>query len=161
RAFDKGSERIECADASADIGAAGDDGLLGFAGALSVENLQHEAVLLEEAGILPELGKRILPRSCQSRSDAQFVLRDGITIDSDKKREDEHCQPETRLDHVPSSTSSGQLNWRELITARRRRGRRAGFPQPPSSNPYTVWQRWNSRARCNIGLEQVHFQVSN
>jgi hypothetical protein len=31
----------------ADIGAAGDYGLLGFAGALGIENLQYEPVLLE------------------------------------------------------------------------------------------------------------------
>src|SRR5262249_34851250 len=50
RAFGKGSECIECADPGADIGAAGDHGLLGFAGALGIENLQEKPVLLEEAG---------------------------------------------------------------------------------------------------------------
>ena len=42
-----------CADPGADIGAAGDHGLLDFASALGIENLQHEPALLEEAGILP------------------------------------------------------------------------------------------------------------
>src|SRR5215467_14248867 len=101
---DLGSERIECADPGADIGATGDYGLLGFAGALGIENLQHEPVLLEETGILPQLRKGIFPRPCQSPGDAQFVLRDGSAIQGDKKRERRHCEPETKLDHFPSST---------------------------------------------------------
>src|SRR5262249_25177254 len=104
RAFGKGSECIECADAGADIGAARDHGLLGFAGALGIENLQHEPVLLEETGVLPQLRKGIFPRPCQSPGNPQFVLRDGGAIQADNKRERRHCEPETKLDHFPSST---------------------------------------------------------
>src|SRR6266480_7084025 len=104
RSFGKGSKRVECADPGANIGAAGDHGLLGFASALGIENLQHEPVLLEEAGILPQLRKGILPRPCQSPGNAQLVLRDGDAIQADKKRERRHYEPETKLDHFPSST---------------------------------------------------------
>jgi hypothetical protein len=97
-----GSKRIECADPGADIGAARDHGLLGFASALGIENFQHEPVLLEEARILPQLRKGILPRPCQSPSNAQFVLRDGGAIQVDKKHERRHSEPETKLDHFPS-----------------------------------------------------------
>src|SRR5262249_9793687 len=90
RAFGKGSERIECADPGADIGAAGDHGLLGFAGALGIENLQHEPVLLEEAGILPQLRKGILPRPCQSPGNAAFVPARGGANQIDKQPE---CPP--------------------------------------------------------------------
>src|SRR5499427_7941728 len=48
--------------------------------ALGIENLQHEPVLLEEAGVLPQLRKGILPRPCQSPGNVQFVLRDGGAI---------------------------------------------------------------------------------
>src|SRR5262249_40163950 len=61
-------------------------------------------MLLEEAGILSQLRKGILPRPCQSPSNAQFVLRDGGAIQADKKRERRHCEPETKPDHFPSST---------------------------------------------------------
>src|SRR5262249_47254625 len=61
-------------------------------------------MLHEEAGILSQLRKGILPRPCQSPSNAQFVLRDGGAIQADKKRERRHCEPETKPDHFPSST---------------------------------------------------------
>src|SRR5262249_35232070 len=61
-------------------------------------------MLLEEAGILSQLRKGILPRPCQSPSNAQFVLRDGGAFQADKKRERRHCEPETKPDHFPSST---------------------------------------------------------
>ena len=63
-------------------------------------------VLLEEAGILPQLRKGILPRPCQSPGNPQFVLRDGGAIQADKKRERRHCEPETKLDHFSSPTRS-------------------------------------------------------
>jgi hypothetical protein len=53
---------------------------------------------------LPELRKGILPRPCQSPGNAQFVLRDGGAIQGDKKRERRYCEPETKLDHLASST---------------------------------------------------------
>ena len=134
RSFGKGPECIECADPGADIGAAGDHGLLGFASALGIENLQHEPVLLEEAGILPQLRKGILPRPCQSSSNAQFVLRDGGAIQVDKKHEGGHCEPETKIDHFPSPTSRDAIRTTESarVYHSHRRGAAPTFLQSPS-----------------------------
>jgi len=44
------------ANANADIHAAGDHRLLRLTTTLRIEHFQHQAVLLEDAGILPEFG---------------------------------------------------------------------------------------------------------
>jgi hypothetical protein len=56
-AFGEGSEGIEGPDAGADIGAAGNDGLLRLTGSLGVKNVEHEPLLFEKAGMLAKLGK--------------------------------------------------------------------------------------------------------
>src|SRR4029077_557185 len=96
---------VERADAGADIGAAGDHRLLGLARPLRVENLQLDAVLLEEAGVLPKLGERVLPRARESCGDAQLVLRESIAIESD-----ETCKRRERESSIQSghSTTSTQ-----------------------------------------------------
>jgi hypothetical protein len=74
-ALGEGAEGVEGADPGADVGAAGDHRLLRLARARSVENFQLEPMLLEEAGILPELGERVLPGAGQAPGNLQPILR--------------------------------------------------------------------------------------
>src|SRR5262249_21381147 len=85
RALGKSAEGVERADPGPDIGAARDHRLLRLAGALGVEDVEHERVLLEEAGILPELRERVLPGPGEPGGDAQPVLRDGRRGQADGK----------------------------------------------------------------------------
>ncbi len=61
RAFGIGAEHAHDTRGDADIDAAGDDRLLRLAGALRVDHLKHEAVLLEDAGALADLRHRGVP----------------------------------------------------------------------------------------------------
>jgi hypothetical protein len=57
------------------IDAAGYHALLGLAAALCVEELEHEPVLLEDAGLLTELRRRRLPGAALGNSNLYHVLR--------------------------------------------------------------------------------------
>ena len=61
RALGEGAHDAGGADAGADIGRAGDHRLDGFAGALRADILQHQAVLLEDAGVLAERRRLVFP----------------------------------------------------------------------------------------------------
>src|SRR5262249_50522092 len=70
RAHDPGD-----ADAGAEIGAAGDAGVHGFARALSADILEHEIVPLEDARVLAERRRLVLPIVDLADGDLELILR--------------------------------------------------------------------------------------
>ena len=75
RALRIGAEHRVRAGADADIDARRDDRLQGLAAALRVEHVEHEAVLLEDAGVLAKLGDALLPAAALPDRDLERVLR--------------------------------------------------------------------------------------
>src|SRR5204863_7110112 len=63
------------ADARAKIGAAGNDGLQGLACTLRADILEHEVVPLEDARVLAERGRLILPIVDLADRDLELILR--------------------------------------------------------------------------------------
>jgi hypothetical protein len=61
RALAVGAQAAEQSRAEPDVDRAGDDHLQRLAAALGVEDVEVEAMLLEDAGLLAELGDRTLP----------------------------------------------------------------------------------------------------
>src|SRR5262249_40339024 len=59
----------------AEIGAAGDDGLHGLARALSADILEHEIVPLEDARVLAERRRLVLPIVDLADGDLELILR--------------------------------------------------------------------------------------
>ena len=58
-----------------DIDAAGENDLDGLAASLGVEQFEGETVLLEDAGILAELGHALLPAAALPDRDLERILR--------------------------------------------------------------------------------------
>ena len=65
------------ADAGADIGRAGDHRLDGLAGALRADVLQHQTVLLEDAGVLAERRRLVFPVVDLADRDLERVFGEG------------------------------------------------------------------------------------
>src|SRR5262249_7088681 len=63
------------ADAGAEIGAAGDDGLHGLARALRADVLEHEVVPLEDARVLAERRRLVLPIVDLADGDFELIFR--------------------------------------------------------------------------------------
>ena len=75
RALREGAHHAGDADAGAEIGAAGNDRLDGLARALRAERLDLQIVLLEDAGVLAERRRLVLPVVDLADRDFQRVLR--------------------------------------------------------------------------------------
>ena len=71
RALAVGAEASEHPGAEADVDRAGDDDLQRLAAALGVEDVEIEAVLLKDAGLLAELGDRAFPAAADRRGDLE------------------------------------------------------------------------------------------
>ena len=69
--FAVGAEAAEHPGAEADVDRAGDDDLQRLAAALGVEDVEIEAVLLEDAGLLAELGDGAFPAAADRRGDLE------------------------------------------------------------------------------------------
>src|SRR5262249_57428391 len=63
------------ADAGAEIGAAGNDGLQGLARALGADILEHEVVPLEDARVLAQRRRLVLPIVDLADGDLELILR--------------------------------------------------------------------------------------
>jgi hypothetical protein len=62
------------ADAGAEIGAAGDDRLHGFARTLGADILEHQVVLFEDAGVLTERRRLVFPVVDLTDRDLELIL---------------------------------------------------------------------------------------
>src|SRR5262249_8345401 len=103
-AFGEGAEHAHDADADADVDAAGDHGLLRLAGALGIEQLEREAVLLEDAPAIPDLGDASVPQPALPDREPQRLLRPGLRCRPQAQRRREaarynvvHCSSPARL----------------------------------------------------------------
>ena len=74
RALGKGAHHAGCADARADIRTARNHRLNGLAGALRAGIFKHQAVLLEDAGILTERRRLVFPVVDLPDDDLERVL---------------------------------------------------------------------------------------
>ena len=74
RALGIGAEHAHCAGRGPQFDAAGDHRLLGLAAALGVQNIQHDAMLLEDAAALAEFRHRGIPQAALTDRDPQRVV---------------------------------------------------------------------------------------
>ncbi len=73
------------AGADADIDAARDHDLDRLAASLRVEGFEHEAVLLEDAGVLAELRDALLPAAALADGDLERILGAGTRVKSEER----------------------------------------------------------------------------
>ena len=95
RALRIGAEHAEHAGGRAELDAAGDHRLLGLAAALGIEDVEHDAVLLEDAAALAELGDRGIPQPALADRDAQRVV--GAHRRGERKRGQQHAKHSIRI----------------------------------------------------------------
>ena len=74
RTFRIGAQNAHDPCPDPDLDTAGYDSLLGLAGTLGVEDFEREAVLLENAGALADIGNRRIPQSALADRNLQCVL---------------------------------------------------------------------------------------
>src|SRR6185437_2352217 len=91
RALRHGAQHPRDADAAAEIGAAGDDRLDGLAGAGGAEVIEHDVVLLEEARILTERRRLVLPVVDLANCHLQLVLGRRRQRQQRKRAGDQPC----------------------------------------------------------------------
>ena len=84
----------------------GDDDLDRLAAALGVENVEREAVLLEDAGVLPELGDEGLADAARADRKLEMVLGDGAVMDERQDSGDGRADQRPRPTHAPPSLAS-------------------------------------------------------
>ena len=92
----------------ADVDAAGDHGLLRLAAALRPEDLEHEAVLLEDAGTLADFRDRRVPVAALPGRDLERVLRVRRLHGKAERKGGEHAGNRWNLSsmHPPDSSAS-------------------------------------------------------
>src|SRR5205823_3216178 len=96
------------ADARAKIGAAGNDGLQGLACALRADILEHEVVPLEDARVLTERGRLVLPIVDLPDRDLELILRArrrGVEAGEHDQR-----KSEAAAQRIPRSVRSHQVS---------------------------------------------------
>jgi hypothetical protein len=86
RAARECAHRARRADPDADVGAAGDHCLQRLAGALRPEGLEHDAVLFEDAGLLPERRHLVFPVVDLADRELEHVLGRGLRVDEHQRR---------------------------------------------------------------------------
>jgi hypothetical protein len=74
RAFRESAEHTESTGRRAELDAAGNHRLLGFAAALGVEDVQRDPVLLEDAAALAEFDHRGVPQAALPDCDPQRIV---------------------------------------------------------------------------------------
>jgi hypothetical protein len=74
RALGIGAEHAEKSGGDADLHAVGDHRLLGLAAALRVDDVEREPVLLEDAGVLTEIGDKGLADAARAHRDLEGIV---------------------------------------------------------------------------------------
>src|SRR6185503_1222373 len=107
RALGISAERAQKSRGHADLRAVGDDHLLRLAAALGVEDIEGESVLLEDAGILSELGDEGLADAARAHRDLEVILRGRSAPRRHRSgdRKQQRAGPRTFHAHLPSIAS--------------------------------------------------------
>jgi hypothetical protein len=74
RTLGKHADRPQEAHAGADLGAVGDHRLLGLAAAVGIEDVEHDFVLVEQAGLVADLGDEGLADAAAANRDLEPLL---------------------------------------------------------------------------------------
>src|SRR5262245_995528 len=118
------------ANAGAEIGAAGDDGLHGLARALGADIVQHQVMLLEDAGVLAERRRLVLPVVDLADRDLELILRERRS-EREQRNQREHARPRHNMHRYHCRFSAAQrrprlstLQQRSMASADRARRRR-------------------------------------
>src|SRR5262249_28546088 len=109
RAFRKHPDRPEETRGDADLGAVGDHRLLGLPAAVGVEDVEREVVLLEEAGLVADLGDESLADAAAADRDLEPIPGAAGAPGRDRKRE--RRRDDARMPHAaPSVTPLPRAN---------------------------------------------------
>src|SRR5262249_10542057 len=134
RALGEHTDGAEEARGHADLRAVGDDGLLGLAAAVGVEDIEREIVLLEVAGGVADLGDESLADAAAADGDLQAVL--GEHPLGRERSERKHCDQPARHGSPPGRRRCDRRpRWVRIIPQR-------GDALPaPNGRTIPAWER--------------------
>jgi hypothetical protein len=91
RALGVGAHDSQRPEPDAEVGAAGDHRLQSLARALGIEDVEHDAMLSEDAGILRELRDRLIPDSLGPDRELERILRHEACVSREQKAACNHA----------------------------------------------------------------------